>query len=154
MPKIAAHHGLLLRPARTYHQGLRRVGLLPHWGLFRIVDERVIAFFDRKKDLIIRGGFNISAAEVENILKGHPAIVDAAVMGMPDEVLGERTCAFVVLGEGATLTLQDVQEFMRGEGVANYKWPERIEIVREILRNPVGKVVKAQLWRELAEGGE
>lgn len=122
--------------------------------LFMIVDERVIAFFDRKKDLIIRGGFNISAAEVENILKGHPAIADAAVVGVPDEVLGERACAFVVLNEGATLTLEDVQEFMRGEEVATYKWPERIEIVEEIPRNPVGKVVKAQLRRELTEGGE
>jgi acyl-CoA synthetase (AMP-forming)/AMP-acid ligase II len=117
--------------------------------LFRIIDERVIAFFDRKKDMIIRGGFNISAAEVENILKGHPDIADAAVIGMPDEVLGERTCAFIVTGEGATLTLDDVKAFMESEGVANYKWPERIEIVEEIPRNPVGKVIKTELRRTL-----
>lgn len=126
-----------------------------HTGdLFRILDDRTIAFFDRKKDMIIRGGFNISAAEVENILKGHPAITDAAVVGMPDEVLGERSCAFVVLAEGATLTLEDVQEFMRGEEVANYKWPERIEVVEEIPRNPVGKVVKTELRKGLAGGEE
>lgn len=117
--------------------------------LFRIIDERTIAFFDRKKDLIIRGGFNVSAAEVENILKRHPAITDAAVVGVPDEVLGERICAFVTPVKGTTLTLEEVKGFMRSEEVAIYKWPERIEIAEEIPRNPVGKAMKAALRKRL-----
>jgi len=64
--------------------------------LFQIVDERAIAFFDRKKDIIKRGGFTISSAEVEKVLKKHTKIMDAAVVGYPDERLGERVCAFVI----------------------------------------------------------
>jgi len=113
--------------------------------LFQIADERTIAFFDRKKDIIKRGGFTISSAEVENVLKKHPKIMDAAVVGYPDERLGERVCAFVVPRPGESVTLDEIKEFMKESEVAIYKWPEMLVIVDQIPRNPVGKVQKALL---------
>ena len=129
-----------------------------HTGdLFLIVDERSIAFFDRKKDIIKRGGFTISSAEVEDIIKKHPKIMDAAVVGYPDERLGERVCAFVVPKPGESITLEEVKELMKGSGVAIYKWPEKLVIVDQIPRNPLGKVqkslLKEMLLRELKEQG-
>jgi len=64
--------------------------------LFIIKEDNFIGFFERKKDIIIRGGFNISAQEIENTLLGHPKVADVAAVAMPDEVLGERTCVYVV----------------------------------------------------------
>jgi acyl-CoA synthetase (AMP-forming)/AMP-acid ligase II len=129
-----------------------------HTGdLFQIIDERSIAFFDRKKDIIKRGGFTISSAEVEDIIKKHPKIMDAAVVGYPDERLGERVCAFVVPKPGESITLEEVKELMKGSGVAIYKWPEKLVIVDQIPRNPLGKVQKSLLkeilLRELKEQG-
>lgn len=133
--------------ARAFdEQGFFRTG-----DLFQILDERTIAFFDRKKDIVIRGGFNVSAAEVENVLKAHPQIMDAAVIGMPDPVLGERVCAYVVPKEGQNVTLDAVKAFMESSGVAVYKWPERVEVVSQIPRNPVGKVLKASLRDDLKQ---
>ena len=129
-----------------------------HTGdLFQIIDERSIAFFDRKKDIIKRGGFTISSAEVEDIIKKHPKIMDAAVVGYPDERLGERVCAFVVPKPGESITLEEVKELMKGSGIAIYKWPEKLVIVDQIPRNPLGKVQKSLLkeilLRELKEQG-
>jgi len=117
--------------------------------LFQIREGNQLAFFDRKKDIIIRGGFNISAQEVENSLLGHPAVLDVAAVGMPDEIMGERTCVFVVPRPGQTVDLAGLAAFMRDRGVAVYKLPERLEVVDHIPRNPVGKIVKAQLREEL-----
>ena len=117
-----------------------------HTGdLFQIIDERTIAFFDRKKDIIKRGGFPISSAEVEDIIKKHPKIMDAAVVGYPDERLGERVCAFVVPKPGESITLEEIKELMKESGVAFYKWPEKLVIVNQIPRNLLGKVQKLSL---------
>ncbi|MBO8181047.1 MAG: acyl--CoA ligase [Archaeoglobus sp.] len=123
-----------------------------HTGdLFEIVDESSIAFFDRKKDIIIRGGFNVSSAEVEDIVKKHPNVMDAAAVGVPDERLGERVGLFVVPKPGTTITLDDIKKFMEENGVAIYKWPEAVVVVDEIPRNPVGKVLKSRLRKEIVE---
>ncbi|MGP3667730.1 MAG: class I adenylate-forming enzyme family protein [Candidatus Bathyarchaeota archaeon] len=123
-----------------------------HTGdLFQIIDEKTIAFFDRKKDIIIRGGFNVSSAEVEDIVKKHPNILDAAVVGIPDERLGERVGLYVVPKPGTSVTLEDIKKFMEESKVAIYKWPEVLFTVKEIPRNPVGKVMKELLRREIAE---
>ena len=132
-------------------QAFDEEGFFRTGDLFQIIDERTIAYFDRKKDMVIRGGFNISAAEIENILKGHPKILDAAIIGMPDPALGERVCAYVVPKESGAVTLEEVKGFMESAGVAIYKWPERIEVIKEIPRNPVGKVLKTNLRKELKE---
>jgi acyl-CoA synthetase (AMP-forming)/AMP-acid ligase II len=117
--------------------------------LFLIKEGNLLSFFDRKKDIIIRGGFNISAQEVENSLLGHPAVMDVAAVGMPDEIMGKKTCVFVVLRPGLTVDLAELGAFMRDQGLAVYKLPERLEVIDQIPRNPVGKILKSQLREEL-----
>jgi acyl-CoA synthetase (AMP-forming)/AMP-acid ligase II len=108
-------------------------------------------FVTRLKDIIIRGGMNISAEEVEFILYKHPKILNVAVVGMPDPALGERACAYVELKTGVeTLTLEEIQAFMEQEKVAKYKWPERIEIIPQLPRTPTGKVLKYKLRENIA----
>jgi acyl-CoA synthetase (AMP-forming)/AMP-acid ligase II len=120
--------------------------------LFTVLDDRHIGFVDRKKDIIIRGGFNVSAAEVETVASGHPGVADCAAVASPDEVLGERVCVFVVpLDPQTPPTLAELVEYMRGEGIAIYKLPERMELIDAIPRNPVGKIVKKELRDRLKE---
>ena len=94
---------------------------------------------------------------MEDVIKKYPKIMDAAVVGYPDERLGERVCAFVVPKPGESITLEEVKELMKGSGVAIYKWPEKLVIVDQIPRNPLGKVQKSLLkeilLRELKEQG-
>ena len=123
-----------------------------HTGdLFQIKDGDCIGFFDRTKDIIIRGGFNISAQEVENMLLGHPKIQDVAVVAMEDAVLGEKMCVYAVPRDGQPLSLEDVTSFMKELGVAIYKIPERIEIIEAIPRNPVGKILKNVLREDIRQ---
>ena len=116
--------------------------------LFKIEEDGFMSFFDRKKDVIIRGGYTISAKEVENVITELPMIADAAVVGMPDENLGERVCLYAVPSEGEVPTLEDVTEELEGD-LAIYKHPERLELVEEIPRNPIGKVVKSELRHDI-----
>jgi acyl-CoA synthetase (AMP-forming)/AMP-acid ligase II len=103
-------------------------------------------FVSRRKDLIIRGGSNISPVEVEHVLKAHPAVRDAAVLGVPDAVLGERVVALVQLlaGNAGHTTLDDILATAKLR-LADYKVPERLEIVSEIPRNGLGKVDRKSL---------
>jgi len=117
-------------------------GFFKTGDLFQIKDNHCIGFFDRSKDIIIRGGFNISAQEIENLLLGHPKIADAAAVAMPDEKLGERMCVYVVPQPDLSVDLEEIKAFMKDQGVAVYKMPERIEIIDAIPRNPVGKIRK------------
>lgn len=110
--------------------------------------EGFLGVLDRVKDMINRGGYKIFSAEVENALAHHPGVVECAVVGRPDPVLGERVCAFV-LPRGEAVTAEDIRRFC-AERMADYKVPERVELVREPLpRNANGKVQKA-LLRALA----
>jgi non-ribosomal peptide synthetase component E (peptide arylation enzyme) len=117
--------------------------------LFQIQDGDCVGFFERTKDIIIRGGFNISAQEIENMLLGHPKILDVAAVAYPDEILGEKTCAYVVPRGEEKITLDDITLFMKEKGIAAYKLPERLEIVKEIPRNPVGKILKKALREDI-----
>lgn len=120
---------------------------------FRVVDERHLAFYDRKKDIIIRGGNNISAAEVETLALAHPGVRDAAAIAWPDEVLGERVCLCAVAQDPDTPpTLEDIVGSLREAGLATYKLPEHLELVDLIPRNPVGKIVKSELRDSLTGG--
>jgi len=107
---------------------------------------------DRKKDIIIRGGENISASEVEAILCAHPDIVEAAVTGVPDERMGERACAFVVLRPGAQLTMPELMAHFASVGAAKQKVPEQLELRHALPRTPGGKVQKAELRASLGLG--
>lgn len=104
----------------------------------------------RKKDVIIRGGENISSIEVENILLQHPNVRDASVVSMPDERLGERSCAYVVLNDvNKDLMLEEVKDFFEKSNVSKYKYPERVEIVKRIPRTNSGKVKKFLLRQDI-----
>jgi 2,3-dihydroxybenzoate-AMP ligase len=100
----------------------------------------------REKDQINRGGDKISAEELENHLLAHPAVHDAAVVGVPDPVMGERTCAFLILRESEKAPgLREIKDFLRTRGVAAYKFPDRLETADAFPRTPVGKVSKKAL---------
>jgi cyclohexanecarboxylate-CoA ligase len=104
----------------------------------------------RSKDIIIRGGENIPVAEVEEQLYRHPAVADAALVGMPHERLGETGCCFLVLKPGAQLDLAELRSYLEARGVARNYWPERIELVEELPRTASGKIQKFAL-RERAQ---
>jgi 2,3-dihydroxybenzoate-AMP ligase len=105
----------------------------------------------RIKDLINRGGEKINAEEVEAHLIAHPAIDAAAVIAMPDAMLGEKACAYLALREGAAFDLAMMRTFLAARGVAQYKWPERIELVLELPLTNVGKIKKSELRADIAE---
>ena len=94
--------------------------------------------------MIIRGGANIYPREIEEVLYQHPDIMDAAVIGIPDARLGERTCACVVPRAGRTLDFDTVVDFLRPK-IATYKLPEIVEILSEMPRTPIGKIQKEPL---------
>ncbi len=105
----------------------------------------------RKKDLINRGGEKISAEEIENLILSHPAVLNVACVPMPDPVLGERTCAFVILQPGATLTLKELTSFLLDKGIAKFKLPERLELVDDFPLSKFGKVSKHVLTQQIAD---
>lgn len=115
----------------------------------RVDEDDYIHVTGRIKDLIKRGGENISPVEIEEILCRHPTIAEAAVVGFPDVRLGERICAVVVPRPGATPTLSEIAEWVVSMGAAKQKRPERLELMAELPRTAVGKVHKAQLRRML-----
>ena len=122
--------------------------------LFELAGDRLqfYRFVGRLKDVIIRGGMNISSEEIEGHLIGHPAVADAAVVGAPDPNLGERLCAFVVFKPGQSADLGDINRFLTGDKhVAVYKQIERLEVIAVLPRNPVGKVLKRELRQSLGD---
>ncbi|MHA1209062.1 MAG: class I adenylate-forming enzyme family protein [Candidatus Freyarchaeota archaeon] len=115
--------------------------------LFSIEGENMefYLFHTRLKDLIIRGGMNISPTEIESLVVEHPKVLDAAVIGYPDERLGERICVVVVPKQGEQVTLEEINEFLRQKDIAKYKYPEILKIVDALPRNPLGKVLKSEI---------
>jgi acyl-CoA synthetase (AMP-forming)/AMP-acid ligase II len=120
------------------------IGTLDEAGNLRIVG--------RKKDMFIVGGFNAYPAEIENVLLRHPDIEDAAVIGIPDDRLGEVGMAFVVLRSGVVTSTGEIITWSR-EQMANYKAPRRVEFVEELPYNATGKVLKEQLRARAAASG-
>jgi acyl-CoA synthetase (AMP-forming)/AMP-acid ligase II len=105
----------------------------------------------RLKDIVIRGGLNISVRQVEDLLIAHPAVSAVAAVGMPDAVLGERVCCYLVPAPGAApLTLADMREYLLGEGLAIQKVPERVEVVTELPTTATGKIQKNLLRADIA----
>lgn len=104
----------------------------------------------RRKDLINRGGEKISAEEIENLILAHPTVLNVACVPYPDEVLGERMCACVVLKPGTELSLEDLVSFLQDLEIARYKLPERLEIMDSLPLSAFGKVSKKDLAASLA----
>jgi len=107
-------------------------------------DDGFVTIVDRKKDMVLRGGFNVYPREVEETLLRHPAVRDVAVIGLPDEVHGEEICACVILDDGASLTAEELIEWSK-EHLAKYKYPRRVEFVTEFPLGPSMKVLKREL---------
>ena len=103
----------------------------------------------RAKDLINRGGEKISAEEIENLILAHPGVFNVAAVAMPDAILGERTCAYVILRPGATLTLPELVTFLLAQQIAKFKLPERLEVVDAFPLTSVGKVSKKELREDI-----
>jgi len=116
-------------------------------------ESRYYRFVGRCKQLIIRGGVNISPEELETVLGAHPNLADVAVVGCPDDTMGERVCAVVVLRPGESISLGEIAEHLRERGVAIYKFPERLCVVDQLPRNPMNKLLRNQL-REVAASGD
>ena len=107
-----------------------------------ITGQGAIVITDRKKDIIIRGGENISAREIEDVLHQHPLISEAAVVAMPHERLGEGVCALLVTRNSVQLDLAELQLFLERSGLAKQKWPQRLEMRDELEKTASGKVRK------------
>ncbi|QML64867.1 medium-chain fatty-acid--CoA ligase [Escherichia coli] len=118
--------------------------------LCRMDEAGYIKITGRKKDIIVRGGENISSREVEDILLQHPKIHDACMVAMPDERLGERSCAYVVLkAPHHSLSLEDVVTFFSRKRVAKYKYPEHIVVIEKLPRTASGKIQKFLLRKDI-----
>lgn len=126
-------------------------------GFFRTGDlgylreDGALVISGRQKDLIIRGGENLSAKEIEDILYEYNGLQEVAVVAMPHPRLGEGVCAFVIPAPGKTPTLAEITAFLDGRGLAKQKFPERLEIVSSLPRTPSGKIQKYILRREIAD---
>jgi acyl-CoA synthetase (AMP-forming)/AMP-acid ligase II len=141
---------LLLKGPRVMKEYFRNPGLTAqvvkdgwlHTGDMVKADEDGFVYIaDRKKDLIIRGGENIFPLEIEDVLHRHPKIADVAVIGYPHERLVEIACAVVQLHNGQAMEEAEVVEFCQEQGLARYKWPEKV-VFAPVLRNPTGKIQK------------
>jgi non-ribosomal peptide synthetase component E (peptide arylation enzyme) len=119
--------------------------------VYQVVEgERVYAFAGRTKDVVDRGAEKVNCEEVEHAVALHPAVSGCAVVGMPDPVIGERVCAYVVVRKGhAAPTVKEMAEHMRAAGIAKYKWPERIETIDELPLTKVGKLQKEPLREDI-----
>jgi acyl-CoA synthetase (AMP-forming)/AMP-acid ligase II len=115
----------------------------------KLTEDGYVKVVGRKKDLIIRGGFNIDPVEVEELIRQHEQVRDVAVVGYPDERFGERACAFLLVKDGIELGLDRVAPFLLEFGLSKEKLPERVICVTELPRSPDGKILKAELRQQL-----
>ena len=133
------YYGRPRETAEAFTDGWFRTG-----DMGRFDEEGYLYIVDRKKDMILSGGFNIYTKEVEHTLLQHPSIADAAVVGIPDPVYGESVVAFVQLHAGAAVTTESIQAFTK-ERIASYKKPKYVFVRDDFPRNALGKVLKAEL---------
>jgi long-chain acyl-CoA synthetase len=129
--------------ARTIRGGWLRTG-----DMGRLDADQFLYIVERKKDLIIRGGFNIYPRDVEEALYAFPKAAEAAVIGMPDALMGEEVLAFVVLKAGQSATSGEVIEFCRGR-LAKYKCPKEVRFVDALPKSPVGKILRKELRSQI-----
>ena len=116
-----------------------------HTGDLATIDEDGYFFIvDRKKDMIIRGGYNIYPREIEELLYEHPDVREAAVLGVPDDEYGEEVAAAVALKDGAEVTAEQLRDYLKDQ-VAAYKYPRRVWLVDDLPKGPTGKILKREI---------
>ena len=125
-----------------------REGWLHTGDMGRLDEDDFLYIVERKKDLIIRGGFNIYPREVEEVLYAFPKTAEAAVIAMPDALMGEDVLAFVVLKAGEAATADDVMAFCATR-LARFKCPKHVRFVDSLPKSPIGKILKKELRRQL-----
>jgi long-chain acyl-CoA synthetase len=130
------------RPDAT--EEVMRDGWLHTGDMAKIDEDGYFFIVDRKKELIIRGGYNVYPREVEEVLYEHPAVSEAAVVGVPDDAMGEEVGAAVVLKPGEEASADDIRAFVK-ERVAGYKYPRRIWFLDELPKGPTGKILKREI---------
>jgi long-chain acyl-CoA synthetase len=123
-----------------------RGGWLHTGDMGRLDEEGYLYIVERKKDLIIRGGFNIYPREVEDVLYAHPAVAEAAVVGLRDSLMGEEVLAYVALKPGATTDEATLLTFCQSR-LAKYKSPRHIRFLESLPKSPIGKILKKELRR-------
>ena len=115
-------------------------------------EDGFIRITGRKKDVIIRGGENISSVEIEGILMLHENVVEAAVVSYPDNRMGEKACAYLVLKDPEKgMDIKEMQSHMEANGIAKFKWPERLEFIEALPRTETGKIQKFKLREDVRE---
>ena len=134
----------------THNDAFDADGYFHTGDLAMLTEDDCLMITGRSKDLIIRGGENISPREVEDALHELPAVYEAAVVAMPHERMGETGCAYVILAEGAALTFADMVSALDKTGMAKQKYPERLEIIDAFPRTPAGKIRKNVLREQIA----
>lgn len=140
------------RNSGGYRALLTQDGWFQTGDLGSLDEEGYLTIVGRKKEIIIRGGINISPSEIEGLLQEHEDIAAVAVVKMPDPVLGERCCAFIVPAPGGSVTVASLADFLDRRGVAKYKFPERVELRPELPMTPDGqKIMRKALEEEIAE---
>jgi long-chain acyl-CoA synthetase len=112
--------------------------------LGRVDEDGYFFIVDRKKELIIRGGFNVYPREVEEVLYEHPAVGEAAVIGLPHESLGQEVAAAVALKPGAQATPEEIRDYVKGQ-VAPYKYPRHVWIVQVLPKTATGKILRREI---------
>jgi acyl-CoA synthetase len=120
-------------------------GWVLHADEVEIDQDGYLRVVGRRSDIIIRGGKNISAPQVEDDVNAHPAVALAAAVASPDPIFGERVCVYVELRAGASLTLDDLTTFLRDRDVSTESLPERLVVVDELPRSSGGKIAKGEL---------
>jgi long-chain acyl-CoA synthetase len=110
----------------------------------RVDEDGYFSIVDRRKELVIRGGYNVYPREIEEVLYEHPDVREAAVIGIPDDSLGEEVAAAVALKAGAATEPNELREFVK-DRVAAYKYPRRVWLVDELPKGPTGKILKREI---------
>jgi long-chain acyl-CoA synthetase len=130
------------RPDAT--EEVMRGGWFHSGDMARVDEDGYFFIVDRKKEMIIRGGYNVYPREIEEVLYEHPAVSEAAVVGVADEALGEEVGAAIVLRSGADADADEIRAFVK-ERVAAYKYPRRIWFADELPKGPTGKILKREI---------
>ncbi|MHB8090030.1 MAG: AMP-binding protein [Syntrophales bacterium] len=146
--------GYYKEPPEVIRETFLADGWFRHGDLATIREDGNITIVGRIKDLIIRGGQNIAPKEIEDLLLSHSKIKEVAVIGIPDEVLGEKACAFVVsTDKDMPLLFEEMVDYLQHTGLAKFKWPERLEIIDELPVVGADKIDKKTLLVWATEGG-